>query len=72
VPSLPSPTSESDDASVYYSTSGDYGDKEVYIHIPEGKIEIRVAVPLGHDISDLNLAYSIGERWEDLMLKEEA
>jgi len=51
---------------IYYTTNEIISPserEEVYVHVLQHGIELRVCVPHGHDISDLDLAVSYGDGW---------
>lgn len=44
---------------IFYSTTDPiFHDDDIYIHIPEIGIDIKIGIPLGHSIDDFDLSYS--------------
>jgi hypothetical protein len=55
---------------IFYTTSEIGPDMSVYIHIPQHGIEIKVAIPRGHDLDDLDLAWSLGDGWNEIQAEK--
>ena len=56
---------------IFYSTGNPdfHNEDNIYIHLPESGIMLRITIPLGHSIDDFGLEYSTDGGWKDI--KEE-